>query len=74
MKFWRAPEYLDKVFEPFFTTKEKEENGGGEGLGLYIVWNIVQMFGGKIRVDRKFKQGARFIIELPKKEGNEKDE
>ncbi len=69
-----APEYLDKVFEPFFTTKEKEENGGGEGLGLYIVWNIVQMFGGKIRVDRKFKQGARFIIELPKKEGNEKDE
>ncbi|MDE5908034.1 MAG: hypothetical protein K2H52_04740 [Lachnospiraceae bacterium] len=65
-----ASEYLDKIFEPFFTTKDHtlEENGGGEGLGLYIVWNIVQMFGGTIKVDKQFVNGARFIIEISKKE------
>lgn len=69
-----AAEYLDKIFEPFFTTKDHtlEENGGGEGLGLYIVWNIVQMFGGNIRVDKKFVNGARFMIELSKKRKKEK--
>ena len=65
-----AAEYLDKIFEPFFTTKDYslEENGGGEGLGLYIVWNIVQIFSGNIKLDKKFIDGARFIIEIPKKE------
>lgn len=64
-----APEYIDKVFDPFFTTKEhsSDENGGGEGLGLYIVWNIVRMFDGKIKVDRHYRDGARFVIEILKK-------
>lgn len=60
-------EYQNKIFEPFFTTKDKEENGGGEGLGLYIIWNIVQMFDGNIKLDKKFRTGARFIIEFLKK-------
>lgn len=70
-------EYLGKIFEPFFTTKEcvDEENGGGEGLGLYIIWNIVRMFDGNIKVDREFKNGAKFIITISKKqEEREKDE
>lgn len=68
--------YLDKVFEPFFTTKERvsNESGGGEGLGLYIIWNIVKMFGGDIKIDKQFKSGARFIIEISKKERNESNE
>lgn len=68
-----ATEYLDKIFEPFFTTKNHsaEENGGGEGLGLYIVWNIVQMFSGNIKVDKRFADGARFILEMSKKEKSE---
>lgn len=64
-----APEYADKIFNPFFTTKDhlSNENGGGEGLGLYIVWNIVQMFHGNIKLDRQFENGARFIIEMFKR-------
>ena len=60
--------YIDKIFEPFFTTKEhiSDEGSGGEGLGLYIIWNIVRMFNGHIKVDKQFKQGARFIIEIPR--------
>lgn len=64
------PEYIGKVFEPFFTTKDcsNDENGGGEGLGLYIIWNIVRMFDGIIKVDKEYKNGARFIINILKKE------
>lgn len=68
-------EYLGKIFEPFFTTKEcvNDENGGGEGLGLYIIWNIVRMFDGNIKVDKEFKNGARFIISISKKQEKRKN-
>lgn len=64
------PEYIGKVFEPFFTTKDcsNDENGGGEGLGLYIIWNIVRMFDGNIKVDKEYKNGTKFIIDILKKE------
>lgn len=66
--------YLNKIFEPFFTTKEhiSNDSGGGEGLGLYIIWNIVRMFGGNIKVDKHFKTGARFIIEILKRKEQSK--
>lgn len=54
-----------KIFEPFFTTKESSDKGeGGEGLGLFIVWNVLKMFNGTIRLDDRYTNGAKFIIEL----------
>ena len=54
-----------KSFEPFFTTKESSDKGeGGEGLGLFIVWNVLKMFNGTIRLDDRYTNGAKFIIEL----------
>jgi signal transduction histidine kinase len=52
-----------KIFDPFFSTKAP---GKGEGLGLFIVWNILKMQGGKIELDPKYKNGARFLITIPK--------
>jgi PAS domain S-box-containing protein len=52
-----------KVFTTFFTTK----GGKGTGLGLLTTKKIVMEHGGKIRVFSKKGEGARFIIELPKK-------
>jgi signal transduction histidine kinase len=52
-----------KVFDPFFSTKSP---GKGEGLGLFIVWNILKMQGGRIRIDPNYKDGARFFIDVPK--------
>ncbi|WP_028594608.1 sensor histidine kinase [Paenibacillus assamensis] len=52
-----------KIFEPFFTTKP---TGQGQGLGLFIIWNLLKYQGGTIFLDYKFNKGARFIIELPK--------
>lgn len=68
------PEYREKVFEPFFTTKESsnDKDGGGEGLGLYIIWNIVRMFDGNIGIDKNYQNGARFIIRV-KKEGKRRN-
>ena len=54
-----------KIFEPFFSTKDPTSGNGGEGLGLFIVWNILKMFNGAIRIDKKYKDGAKFVITLP---------
>jgi len=54
-----------KVFEPFFSTKDPTMGNGGEGLGLFIVWNILKMFDGAIHIDRAYKKGAKFLITLP---------
>ena len=54
-----------KVFEPFFSTKDPTAGNGGEGLGLFIVWNILKMFNGTIHIDSQCTNGAKFIIKLP---------
>lgn len=53
----------NKIFDPFFSTKAP---GKGEGLGLFIVWNILKMLGGRIGVDSKYSDGARFIATIPR--------
>jgi C4-dicarboxylate-specific signal transduction histidine kinase len=50
-----------KIFEPFFTTKSP---GKGEGLGLFIVWNLLKMQGGSISLDSTYSNGARFVVVL----------
>ena len=59
-----------KIFEPFFSTKDPTSGNGGEGLGLFVVWNILKMYKGKIQLNRKFKDGAQFIITIPIMEEN----
>jgi signal transduction histidine kinase len=58
-----SPENRRKIFEPFFSTKPP---GKGEGLGLFIVWNLLKMQGGSISVDSTYTGGARFIVTLPR--------
>jgi C4-dicarboxylate-specific signal transduction histidine kinase len=60
----------EKIFEPFFTSKLP---GKGEGLGLFIVWNILKMQGGQICLDTQYKEGASFLIAIPKTNINYRD-
>jgi signal transduction histidine kinase len=55
-------EIIDKIFEPFFTTKRP---GEGTGLGLSVVYGIVQQHGGDIRVVNSPAGGAVFTVTLP---------
>lgn len=61
-------EVLQHAFEPFFTTKKE---GAGIGLGLSVVYGIVQRHGGRIDLDSKPGQGCRFKIFLPKESPSE---
>jgi two-component system NtrC family sensor kinase len=54
-------EILPHIFEPFVSTKEST------GLGLAVVYGIIQQHKGEIEVESKTNQGTTFIITLPRK-------
>jgi CheY-like chemotaxis protein len=57
-----APDHLSRIFNPFFTTKPV---GEGTGLGLSISDGIAREHEGRIRVESRVGEGARFVVELP---------
>lgn len=58
-------ENLDRIFDPFFTTREE-----GTGLGLSVVYRIVESHGGRIRVSSDPGAETVFEIDLPGKQSS----
>lgn len=56
------PEVLPRIFDPFFTTKDV---GKGSGLGLFVVYEIIEEHGGCIAAESQPGKGTAFHIRLP---------
>ena len=59
-----VPEALrDQIFDPFFTTKEQ-----GTGFGLAIAHRVTEDNGGRLELDDRYVDGARFVLRFPRAE------
>jgi signal transduction histidine kinase len=54
------PEDTDKIFQLYYTTKS-----GGSGIGLSLVYRVVQMHDGLIEVLSEVGRGTTMIVRLP---------
>jgi two-component system, NtrC family, sensor kinase len=55
------PEHRERIFEPFFSTKGVT----GTGLGLAVVYGILQQAGGTISVESTVNKGTIFTLRIP---------
>ena len=55
-----APEIKEKIFEPKFTTKNS-----GMGLGLAMIKNMIESYGGMIYFETATDKGTTFYVRLP---------
>jgi signal transduction histidine kinase len=57
-----SDEYYDKMFIPFTKVDDLSE---GLGLGLPLAKRHIDNLGGKLILDRDYREGCRFIVEMP---------
>ena len=58
-----SPDDLNRIFEPFYTKKVMGRSG--TGLGLTLVWNVIQDHAGYIDVISDARNGTRFELYFP---------
>ncbi len=56
-----SKENISKIFEPFYSTKGQK----GTGLGLAVIWGIIDNHDGTINVESEINNGTTFTILLP---------
>ena len=61
---------MTRIYEPFFTTKDPDE---GEGIGLFVVRQIVEQYDGTIDYESKLGEGTTCIVAFPALERDEQN-
>lgn len=70
-----SKEFCKRMFMPFEQeTSEFARNNVGSGLGLSIVYNLVQLMGGSIDVESEKNKGTLFTVTLPFKLAEDDEE
>lgn len=58
--------YQRSIFQPFFRVdKSRSREYGGAGLGLSLVWEIVDLHGGSVWVEKSSEKGTTIAVGLP---------
>ena len=58
--------YQRSIFQPFFRVdKSRSREYGGAGLGLSLVWEIADLHGGSVWVEKSSEKGTVIAVELP---------
>ena len=59
-------EFQRSVFQPFFRVdKSRSREYGGAGLGLSLVWEIANLHGGSVWVEKSTAKGTAIAVKLP---------
>lgn len=59
-------QYRESIFQPFFRVdKSRSRENGGVGLGLSLVWEIVTLHVGEVRVEESSEKGTTIAVKLP---------
>ena len=59
-------QYRESIFQPFFRVdKSRSRENGGVGLGLSLVWEIVTLHSGEVRVEKSSEKGTTIAVKLP---------
>ena len=66
------PDKMSRLFKPFSQVDASiSRRFGGSGLGLAICKNLVELMGGRIRLNSKLNEGSEFSFTLPFEIGQE---
>ena len=58
--------YQRSIFQPFFRVdKSRSREYGGAGLGLALVWEIAELHGGSVWVEKSSEKGTTIAVGLP---------
>ena len=58
--------YQRSIFQPFFRVdKSRSREYGGVGLGLSLVWEIADLHGGSVWVEKSSEKGTTIAVGLP---------
>lgn len=62
-------QYRESIFQPFFRIdKSRSRAHGGVGLGLSLVWEIVLLHEGEIKIEESSDNGTVMLVTLPKEQ------
>lgn len=59
------PEHLDRIFERFYQVDgSTTRRFGGMGIGLALVWEIMEAHRGRVQVESAVGKGSKFVLSL----------